>query len=85
MAFLSYLDRRERDARNEGQRDGISQGIVKGISLGLKLKFGQGGLALMPAIEQITDSVLLEQIFDSIENAKSVEDICVLLPPSTQP
>jgi hypothetical protein len=77
MAFLSYLDRRERDARNEGHR--------KGISLGLKLKFGQGGLALMPAIEQITDSALLEQIFDSIENANSIADIRVLLPSSTQP
>jgi hypothetical protein len=78
MAFLSYLDRRERDARNEGQRNGISQGII----LGLDLKFGQSGLALMPQIEQITDSVLLQQIFDCIKTAKSVEDIRVLLPPS---
>src|SRR5262249_652875 len=46
MPFVTYADQ---VAREEGER----LGLVKGVALGLDLKFGQEGLALMPQIEKI--------------------------------
>lgn len=65
-------------AKDEGRFEGKVEGLVLAIELGLKLKFGSNGLKIMPEIEQIKDSLLLETIVKGFENAKTVDELCKL-------
>ena len=55
------------------------------IALGLKLRFQQDGVALIPEIEKLGDLAVLEAIYNAIEPATSVDDIRKLLPVSAPP
>ena len=57
------------------ERSGIRQGLLKGISLGLKLKFGESGLNLLPEISELNDINLLEAILEGLETVSTVEEL----------
>jgi hypothetical protein len=56
---------------------------LKGIELGLKLKFGVEGLALLPEVSEIKDVRLLEAILSGLEDAKSLDEWRILYQPRT--
>jgi hypothetical protein len=70
---LSYLERR-----------GRRQGFLKAAQIGLKLKFGADGMALLPEVEKVEDLAALEAICDAIEPAASLDDVRKLIPASEQ-
>jgi hypothetical protein len=52
---------------------GRQEGLLEGIALGLKLKFGAAGLALLPEIRAIQDVAVLEAILKGLETAAELE------------
>jgi hypothetical protein len=70
---LSYLERR-----------GRRQGFLKAAQIGLKLKFGAEGMALMPEVEKVEDLAVLEAICDAIEPAASLDDVRKFMPQGEQ-
>ena len=64
MPYMNTLD-----------RIAMKQGLLRGIEVALRMKFGAGGLELMPDIRQIRDHVLLEKVLDRIEAADSPDDL----------
>ncbi len=79
---------RERDwlAQGEarGEARGEAQGQIKGIQLGLKLRFGADGLALMPRVRQLTDPTAVEAFLNAIETAPDLDTLLAMLPPEPQ-
>ncbi len=59
--------------RQEGMQIGRQEGLLEGIALGLKLKFGAAGLALLPEIREIQDVAVLEAILKGLETADELE------------
>ena len=59
--------------RQEGMQLGRQEGLLEGIALGLKLKFGAAGLALLPEIRAIQDVAVLEAILQGLETAAELE------------
>ena len=47
---------------------------MKGIELGLKLKFGAEGLAMLPEVADIKDAGLLESILSGLETANTLAE-----------
>jgi hypothetical protein len=64
---MPYVTSIERVARRELLR--------KSIRIGLKIKFGDEGLKLMPEIENIHDGDLLDKILESLETAATLDDV----------
>ena len=72
-----------REGREEGLKEGLEKGIEKGrrygiydtISLGLELKFGINGLALMEKILKIESLEKLEVIKEAIKITNKIEEI----------
>ncbi len=56
------------------QRIGRQEGLLKGIEMGLKLKFGAEGLALLPEVSEIKDVGLLEAILSGLETANTLAE-----------
>ncbi len=79
------------EAREEGIRQGVQQGrqealregLLEAIQLGLEIKFGVAGLALMPEIQQIQDPDLMRKIKEALRTAASPEEIRLLWEKST--
>ncbi len=59
----------------EGQARGLVQGLHSAIELGLELKFGAAGLALLPEIEQIAALDLLKTIHQALKTATPLAEI----------
>ena len=57
------------------ERMAMEQGLLQGLEVALKLKFGTGGLELMPELREIQDHVLLGKILKALETAASPEDL----------
>jgi hypothetical protein len=53
----------------------MGKGFLAGIKLGLKLKFGDEGLKLLPEINEIKDVELLQTIHGAIETANTLDDL----------
>ena len=70
------------EAREEGIRQGVQQGrqegLLEAIQLGLEIKFGVAGLALMPEIQRIQDPDLMRKIKEALRTAGSPEEIRLL-------
>jgi predicted transposase YdaD len=62
-------------SREEGRQLGRQEGLLKGIALGLKLKFGAAGEALLPEISRIEDATLLEAILRSLETTDELDAV----------
>ena len=56
-----------------GIEKGRQEGLLEGIEVGLKLKFGATGLALLPEIRKIQDVTVLEAILKGLETAAELE------------
>ena len=64
------------------ERVGIRVGMRKGIKTALKMKFGEMGLTLMPAIEKVYEEGQLQAILDLLETGTTLEEIRRALPKS---
>jgi hypothetical protein len=63
-----------------GERLGREQGLLRGIEVGLDLKFGADGLALLPEVQKHQDLTVLEAVLAAIKPATSLDDIRKVLP-----
>lgn len=70
MAYITGIERR---ALAKGEQQGRRDGLLAGIQLGLKLKFGAAGLALLPEIEALQDVEMLQAILNALEVIDSLE------------
>src|SRR5262249_37537065 len=57
------------------QRLGRMEGRLEGIELGLKLRFGEAGLALLPEIRQLEDDEKLAAVLAAIETAATPKEL----------
>ena len=71
------------EAREEGIQQGRREGLREGIQLVLEVKFGEAGLALMPAIQAIQNPDLMRKIKEALRTAGSPEEIRLLWEQST--
>src|SRR5438552_2393123 len=53
----------------------MKKGLLKGIELGLKLKFGDEGLELLPEIRALSDLQVLDDVFEAIETATTPDQV----------
>ncbi|HPA48212.1 MAG TPA: hypothetical protein PLG59_13105 [bacterium] len=73
--------------RNEGREEWMEKGMEKGrlmeiregIRLGLELKFGDAGLALVPCLDRIDSIERLEGIKETLRKAKTLNEVESLL------
>lgn len=70
---MQYVTGLERFGIEKGRQEGRQQGLLEGIALGLKLKFGAAGLALLPEIREVQDVAMLEAILKELETADELE------------
>jgi hypothetical protein len=77
---MTYITTAERIGMEQGRREGL----LEGIALGLRLKFGAAGQALMDEIGQIDDPALVQAIFDRIETATTIEEIRQVYEPASK-
>jgi hypothetical protein len=63
------------EGRREGLQEGRREGLLDGIELALRIKFGEGGQAIVPEIRQITDLEVIRAVYDRIETARTVDDV----------
>lgn len=54
---------------------GIQQEIISSIELGLELKFGSEGLAILPEIRKITDIEILKQIRQALLTVNNLQEL----------
>ena len=78
---MPYVTSIERLARDEGLAEGRAEALQPAIELGLKLRFGQPGVELMPRIREIKDLSALDAIFRAIETAPDLDALRNMLPP----
>ncbi len=76
---MPYVTSVERIGREKGRADGLLKGraedLLAGIELGLDLKFGAAGLALMPEIRQLADVAVLQAVHQAIKSASTPEEL----------
>jgi len=65
----------QKDAQLSQEQTRTKQALLLGIELGLKLKFGDRGLAILGEISAITDVSLLQAIVSGLSTANSLEEI----------
>lgn len=58
-----------------GIQKGIRQGLLEGIELGLKLKFGNSGLGLLPEISLLTNVEQLRAILTGLQTADTLDEL----------
>jgi hypothetical protein len=65
------------------QRLGRREGLREGIEVVLRMRFGEGGLRLMPEIQEIHEEETLRSILRALETAASPEEVRRLWSPGT--
>lgn len=55
--------------------EGLREGLLEAIELGLKLKFGSAGLALLPEIDSLTDVNVLCILQRGVRRLVNLEDL----------
>jgi hypothetical protein len=81
MPFVSFPERYGfQIGFKKGFAEGRQEGLLAAIPVILEWKFGEDGLALMPAIRQQGDVTLLRAILDAIRTAPDAEAVRRLLP-----
>ena len=64
-----------------GERIGLAQGLHEGIAAILDIRFGAAGAALLPEVQQITDSDILRAIMERIKTATTIEEVRAIYTP----
>ena len=81
--FEKFQQERKMPFITTPQRIGRQEGMREGIRLGLKLRFGDDGLRLMPEIEEVYEEEKLRAILKALETAADPEEVRRLwTPPS---
>ena len=57
------------------ERSGIRQGLLEGIELGLELKFGSEGLAILPEISGLLDVEQLRAILSGLKTVNTLSEL----------
>jgi hypothetical protein len=65
----------KQEGRQEGKQEGKQEGLLAAIELGLDLKFGADGLALLPTIAKISDLDRLQAIYAALRGTASLAEI----------
>ncbi len=65
----------------QGEARGRAEGRHDGIELGLKLRFGPAGVALMPRVREVKDPAALGSLLTAVETATDLAAFAALLPP----
>jgi hypothetical protein len=68
-----------RKGEAEGLRKGVADGLRKGARAVLKRCYGQGGVALVPAIDAIEDPKRLEAVVDAMGCSATLDEIKALI------
>jgi hypothetical protein len=83
---MPYLSTIERLAMEKGEEKGLEKGIEMsrdglraGIRLALKLRFGEAGIAILPAVAEIKDVQRLRSLLDALERVEGIEEFRALL------
>lgn len=95
MPYISTIERLAMEKGEEkGLEKGIEKGLEKGlekgielsrdglragIRLALKLRFGEAGLAVLPAVTEIKDVQRLRSLLDELERVEGIEEFRELL------
>ena len=58
-----------------GERNGMRQGLLAAIELGLELKFGATGLALLPAMRQVENLDVLRALYEGVKTAQQLTEL----------
>jgi hypothetical protein len=68
-----------RKGEAEGLRKGVADGLRKGARAVLKRCYGQGGAALVPALDALEDPKRLEAVVDAMGCGATFDEIKVLI------
>ena len=71
------------DIRDEALTEGVAEGLQRAVGLGLKRRFGQAGLDLVPRVKTVTDVAALENLIDAVHAVADVTAFAALLPAQT--
>jgi predicted transposase YdaD len=61
--------------KQEGLAEDARQGLLTAISLGLELRFGDEGLALLPDIQTVADVETLQALYTALKTVDSPDDL----------
>ena len=64
--------------KREGMVVGKQEGLIAAIELGLELKFGAAGLALLPMVRQVQNTEVLRTLAESIKTAQTLTELRTL-------
>ena len=68
MPYVTTIERR-------AKQEGLVEGALNAIELGLRLKFGQDGLQLLPEISQISDLAVLQAIQSGLLQGNALDEL----------
>jgi len=80
MPSVSSIERHgvakgRKEGRGEGLREGLRAGLLEAIASGLKLRFGQEGLDLLPRVREVREPRRLRPLLAAVLKAKSIENL----------
>ena len=78
---MPFVTPREQQLMDRGFAKGRTEGRLETIRLGLKLRFGQPGLELMPQVSSLADPAAVESFLSAVETAPDLDALRNLLPP----
>ena len=73
--FRDALDESKAAGEARGERNGMRQGLLAAIELGLELKFGATGLALLPAMRQVEKLDVLRARYEGVKTAQQLTEL----------
>ena len=59
----------------QGRSEGLRQGLLAAIELGLDLKFGRDGLAILPEIQELTELATIEAVYHRLKGATTPAEV----------
>lgn len=76
MPYITSVERIGRQkGLEQGRFEGIREGLLEGISLGLELKFGSEGLAILPEISGLQDVEQLRAILAGLKTVNTLFEL----------